>query len=360
MLNEKTKQFLEEFKFALENYYVNKEEIQRIFDRHFELIGFSKRKVEFYQNLEGWTVWIAALGTALDTARDTAWDVALAVAQDAVWDAARDAAWDAARNAAWDAAWIAARNAALDAAQDAAWTATGSAALNVAWDVARNAARDATRTAALDVALAAVWAAACINSCEKDDNCKICEFRRKFCEPMFSLLQNGVFFYWVLKDKVIVVIRPKIRHLNSRLHSETQPAIEWDNEKYYFLWGVKLDKDLWEKIVNKKLSFKEIMSLKNIEQRMVALKMMDAEKLLKDSKAKLLDKSEKGNELYLVEGVFRQPAYFLKYTCPSTGRVYVSGIDPEIAEQNPNADFCMSWKLGITLDEYLKNLIQET
>lgn len=31
-----------------------------------------------------------------------------------------------------------------------------------------------------------------------------------------------------------------------------------------------------------------------------------------------------------------------------------------IAKQNPKADFCMSWKMGITLEDYLRNLKVET
>jgi len=341
MLNKKTKQFIKEFKFVLENYYVDKKAIQREFDKYFELIGLPKRNVEFYQNLED---FVAAQNVAWDTSWNATWSITWNVARNTAWSVAQDDAWDT----AWDAAW--------DITQDVAWNAAWYAFWGDSWDAPWNAPWNAPRYTAWDAA----WDAACLNSCGKDDDCKICEFRRKFCEPIFSLLRNGVFIYWILKDKAIVIIRPKIRHLNGRLHSTTQPAIEWKNEKYYFLWGVRLDKNLWQKIVNKKLSFKQIMSLENIEQRMVALKMMDAENLLRESKAKLLHKSEKGNELYLIENIFRQPAYFLKYTCPSTGRVYISGIDPKIAKENPNADFCMSWKLGITLDDYLKNIITET
>ena len=202
--------------------------------------------------------------------------------------------------------------------------------------------------------------AACLNSCDKNDDCPICNFRRNICEPELNLLKSGVFAYWVLVDKVIVITSPLTRQVDNRLHSETRPAVEWTNEKYYFLWGVKLEQDLWQKIVDKTISFKEIMELKNIEQRMVALKIMDAEKLLEGSKAKLIDKSKRGNKLYLIENIFSQPAYFLKYSCPSTNRIYVSGVEPQVAKNNPNADYLMAWKLGLTFNDYIEKLNIET
>lgn len=85
---------------------------------------------------------------------------------------------------------------------------------------------------------------------------------------------------------------------------------------------------------------------------MIALKLMEPEKLLKDSGAKLLEKSHTGNELYLLKDIFPEPAYFLKYSCPSTGRVYISGVPPEVGIDG-KADAAMAWKFSIKVDEYL-------
>jgi hypothetical protein len=64
-----------------------------------------------------------------------------------------------------------------------------------------------------------------------------------------------------------------------------------------------------------------------------------------------MDSSKRGNELYLIQNVFTRDAYYLKYACPSTGRVYVSGIEPEVGEQG-SADLSMAWKFGLTEKEY--------
>jgi hypothetical protein len=169
---------------------------------------------------------------------------------------------------------------------------------------------------------------------------------------LWELFRNGVFQYKFVKNKIIVLTLPQMIFKNNRLHSETEPAIKWQKTKLYFLHGVRFDEYLWKKVTKRKLKLKDILDIENIEQRMVALRMMDAEKLLKEAKAELIDKSSKGNELYVVEDIFRQPAYFLKYQCPSTGRVYISGIKPQVAETSKNADVCMAWKLGINPEDY--------
>lgn len=70
--------------------------------------------------------------------------------------------------------------------------------------------------------------------------------------------------------------------------------------------------------------------------------------------AKLIDSSERGNELYLVENVFSQPAKFVKKTCPSTGRVYIEGVDPKIE----TADEAVAWQMDISPQEYTRVKIE--
>ena len=75
-----------------------------------------------------------------------------------------------------------------------------------------------------------------------------------------------------------------------------------------------------------------------------------------EKEGKLLDKSERGNELWLVPqsaGLFRIDAYFLLYKDKSTEREYLSGIDPEIGKLG-KADETMAWKFSISPMEYNK------
>ena len=229
----------------------------------------------------------------------------------AAWDAARDAAWDAAWGAAWDAAW------------------------GAAWDAARG--------------------AAVINTGLKDTA------TRKYIvieTEILKALENGLSWYFPMKDKLILIPLPKFSFdKQNRLHSVKKPAVDWKRgKKFYFIHGVRFNKTLWQQVSNPRIHTKTILTLENMEQRMTTLKVHGVERII--DKAKLLNKSKRGNELYLLKDVFSQDAYYLKYSCPSTSRVYVSGIDPEVGK-NKDADECQAWKFSLTTKEYT-NLKMET
>ena len=152
---------------------------------------------------------------------------------------------------------------------------------------------------------------------------------------------------------------------------------------------------------------KDILRISNIEQRMSALKIMGADRLLQEAHAELISKSKRGNELYKIPAsarIFSEDAYFLKYACVSTGRIYVSGVPPQLFDLRKTimgsldsafsndlgalqffgasttlrqrgqidmeskyyrdypkkawADLAMAWKFRLSLEEYL-NLIPE-
>ena len=160
-----------------------------------------------------------------------------------------------------------------------------------------------------------------------------------------ELMQTGVYDMIQLDKYCIVCELPKVllRDDRNRLHSEEEAAISWeDGYKQHYLNGIYLPEELWKKITKKRLSFKACMAIENMEQRMVALKYLDPEKLLRQAKAKSIDHA-KGYELFQVSSIFPSTQYFLKYTCPSTGRIYVSGIDPEVGRKK-SAIEALKWK----------------
>lgn len=63
------------------------------------------------------------------------------------------------------------------------------------------------------------------------------------------------------------------------------------------------------------------------------------------------------NELFLIKGLFPQDEYFLRYEDPSTGRVYISCVDPEVGKTK-DADMCMAWKLGLSKEMYMELKIE--
>lgn len=112
--------------------------------------------------------------------------------------------------------------------------------------------------------------------------------------------------------------------------------------------------ETWIKIAKDELKFSDILAIRDIEQRMVALKRYGVEKMLHDANAQVINKSKRGNELYRIPAekkIFSQDAYYLKYSDPSTGRIYISGVPPEMGITG-DADACMAWKHGLSLQAY--------
>ena len=117
------------------------------------------------------------------------------------------------------------------------------------------------------------------------------------------------------------------------------------------------------------MSPESIIGLSNIEQRRVAMQFYGYEKLMSSLNKKLIDRSSRGNELYLVNlgqrlelfGVVRNIyRLVLKYSCPSTGRIYFSGI-PDFDDNGKNiqtANQAMAWKFGLSEDEYARLTIE--
>ena len=175
-------------------------------------------------------------------------------------------------------------------------------------------------------------------------------------EPFLKFQRSNCFDFIAFEGLCIVCEPPSVvrRDEKFRLSSDESACIEWrDGYKLWAIDGVFFDEVFWNKVVKKELTAKDLLGIENIEQRMIALKYAGADETLAAMNAKLLNKSMRGNELYLVENFFEEEplAYFLKYACPSTGRVYLSGIDPSFLHGN-DPDACMAWKHRLTLLEY--------
>lgn len=138
----------------------------------------------------------------------------------------------------------------------------------------------------------------------------------------------------------------------SRLMMDTQRAIERSSSE--MVYSMMNHIETWILIAKDELKFDQILAIRDIEQRMVALKRYGVEKVLHDAKAELIEKSKRGNELFIIprsRGIFTVDAYYLKYSCPSTGRLYISGVPPQMGETK-DADACMAWKHGLSKEAY--------
>src|SRR3990167_1478224 len=153
-----------------------------------------------------------------------------------------------------------------------------------------------------------------------------------------------------------------LKSQQNQAHCETGPSHRWrDGWELYHLNGVRFEKELWGKIVNKKLSFKEIMQIKDIDKQAIAMKYMLATDFFKSVKAELVcEKTAKGNELWKVpiepSKVFDRDEYFLHYFCPSSGREYLQAVEHDKAVKSGlNADYLMALRHKFLLSEYLSS-----
>ena len=183
----------------------------------------------------------------------------------------------------------------------------------------------------------------------------VCKIENDAFESFSKLIETNVYDVIQLDGAYIGCEMPIEVHRDSqhRLHSTGGMAIKWsDGWGIYSLWGVTFDKELFDKVTNRQITAKEVLTLKNIEQRMAALRFLGAESVIEAAESALLNESSKGNKLYSLSGITDQKEYALRYKCPSTGREYVSFVDPMIGAKK-DADLAMAWKFNLSKEEYL-------
>lgn len=150
------------------------------------------------------------------------------------------------------------------------------------------------------------------------------------------------------------------RDKDGDLHSTERAAISWsDGFELYFLEGVRFPRELWQKVVTKSASAVDIMMLENTEQRRVALFYNGMESFVQEQGKPISYGSRNNAVLYLLEGVLDEPMYWVSYDCPTTGRKYVSPVDPEVGVL-ANADLWMATKGGLDLQSYLKGCYHDS
>ncbi len=183
----------------------------------------------------------------------------------------------------------------------------------------------------------------------------ICKIENENFEAFSKLINANVYDAIQLDGAYIGCEMPVEVHRDSqnRLHSTGGMAIKWsDGWGLYSLWGVRFDEELYNRVIDRKISAEEALTLKNIEQRMAALRFLGAESVIEAAESELLNESKKGNKLYSLNGITDRKEYALRYKCPSTGREYVSFVDPEVGAKK-DADLAMAWKFNLSKDEYL-------
>jgi hypothetical protein len=177
------------------------------------------------------------------------------------------------------------------------------------------------------------------------------------------------------------------RDSDNNLHNEHGLAIEYeDGWGFYALHGVRLDKELWDRILSKSMSFEDALNIENIEYRRLALEYLDPDSLLEGANAKLIHKGveqdvkvlrtdwskvKKVGQGYDQESFFEntkeevvkaqnilyevqlkdwdKPYRCIRYSDPSTGRVYIAWVEGSESD----ADEAMAKRHHTNKQDYL-------
>src|SRR3990167_6158870 len=327
-----------------------------------------------------------------DATRNITKNATIAATYDATENATQVETRAATRNTTYDVTRDATRNVTRDVTRNATYAATR--------NTTRNATRDATRAATRNTTRAATDDAWVYEVCKEFVGEKNVAFAFSCIQSVMNIYQGGNMWadyecyltaprdvlglelpiyekykFWeqaavhggfrIMQDEFCLVSDfPEIllKSQQNQAHCETGPSHRWrDGWELYHLNGVRFEKELWGKIVNKKLSFKEIMQIKDIDKQAIAMKYMLATDFLKSVKAELVcEKTAKGNELWKVpiepSKVFDRDEYFLHYFCPSSGREYLQAVEHDKAiESKFNADYLMALRHKFLLSEYLSS-----
>ena len=155
-------------------------------------------------------------------------------------------------------------------------------------------------------------------------------------------------WWWCYENYVIISERPTIQALDDqeRLHSEDGPAMAFsDGWKLYCYHGVEVPEDVI--LRPKTLRAERVLQEPNAEVRRVLIERVGLQKLLKSGKAETLHK-EKGRVLYQLDLPGDEPLVVVKVTCPSTGRIYLNRVRPDV--KTCQEAVASRWRL--TADEY--------
>jgi hypothetical protein len=180
---------------------------------------------------------------------------------------------------------------------------------------------------------------------------------------IYSALCESACWVWPHKDFVMVCERPREIHRNEagRLHYDHGAAIAWEGYELFFLHGVRFEKDLYWKVVNREIGIEDILkNIPNADQRSVALVMADPQKFLKQANATLVStgtkptRAKEPTKLYEVPNFMEtgETEYAMTMFCPSTGRPFLEWVEPAIGKQH-DADLAQATAFGISKAQYL-------
>jgi len=183
-------------------------------------------------------------------------------------------------------------------------------------------------------------------------------------DEYIKYMRSGQFMGVYLDGLAVVCRRPiSVRRDDQlRLHNDQKPAIEWrDGYKLFFLHGQAFEEKLWSKIISQKMTLKDVMGMKNADERTMAWSFLRPDRLLKGIDAKLIHTGIRGTKLYQVDefshkisGERKQgdTEYCMTMKDGSTDREFLEWVEPSVGKQK-DADFAQATAFQIPLEDYL-------
>jgi hypothetical protein len=142
-----------------------------------------------------------------------------------------------------------------------------------------------------------------------------------------------------LKDFFIVSPKPSALYRNSheRLHRDLGAAMEYEGESFlYALNGVRFEGDeiKWVTTPASELDHKEILKIKNVEQRAEVIKKVGIDKLFFKLQPTLLDSKGEMYELYKINLGGDRERVYLKMNNPSIVETHIEAVHPTVTTVN--------------------------
>ena len=165
-----------------------------------------------------------------------------------------------------------------------------------------------------------------------------------------EFLKKGVWDLIVFQNICIISRCPKTkRDENHRLHSVTTQAVEFKSGYgFYAIHGIVFEEELWNKVVHRKLNAKKLLTIKNVDQRFVAIQHYGFENILDTLDKTFIDKGKFGNELYSTNFIGEESRFITYPDIDNPNKRRISFVPPTLK----TADDAMAYKHNCTVEEY--------
>ncbi len=154
-------------------------------------------------------------------------------------------------------------------------------------------------------------------------------------------------WWWPFSRAVIITDRPCALHFDAmnRGHNADGPAILYRDGFAVYMWhGRRVDKS----VICDPVTIERIDKEANAEIRRILIERYGSTKYVKDSGSVLVHADDFGT-LYRKDEPGDDSIYAVNVICPTTGREYMLGVDPEsydgLAGKNAKAAVASTWRL---------------